>query len=359
MQGNATICTAVDHDDPIDAIKQTMQERGLEPRDLIPMIGSRSNVHEILSRKRPLTMPMARALHQQLGIKAETLLKAPQTTRDNAPSETEWGKFPVNEMAKRGWIAKSSSLRADAPVLIKDLMNRAGECEHSDALYRKTDQNRANAKTDPYALKAWCWQVLAQANCKPPQAEPPHGVEPIEKIMKQAIRLSPAIEGPKKAKEFLESNGIAVEVVRHLPRTHIDGAAMMSPFGYPVIGLTLRYDRIDNFWFVLMHEMAHVARHLGSDPRSTARFVEDLNIASDAAAEREADEMASECLIPQRAWQESNIETSPSPMKTIALAQATGVHPAIIAGRVRYEAQNYRLLSQFVGTGEVRRLLCT
>ena len=62
--------------------------------------------------------------------------------------------------------------------------------------------------------------------------------------------------------EFLNRHGISVEIVRHLPRTYLDGAALQSADGHPVIGLTLRYDRVDNFWWVLLHELAHVTRHL-------------------------------------------------------------------------------------------------
>ncbi len=56
--------------------------------------------------------------------------------------------------------------------------------------------------------------------------------------------------------------GIHLILVSHLPKTYLDGAAMLMPNGTPVIGLTLRHDRVDNFWFTLLHELAHVARHL-------------------------------------------------------------------------------------------------
>lgn len=60
--------------DPIDAIKFRMEQQGLTPKDLQPMIGGLNRVYEVLARKRPLTMPMIRRLHQQLGIPAESLL---------------------------------------------------------------------------------------------------------------------------------------------------------------------------------------------------------------------------------------------------------------------------------------------
>jgi HTH-type transcriptional regulator / antitoxin HigA len=65
----------VDLPDPVAAIKYHMEQRGLQPRDLIPFIGSRNRVHEVLNRRRPLTLKMIWRLHQGLGIPAESLIK--------------------------------------------------------------------------------------------------------------------------------------------------------------------------------------------------------------------------------------------------------------------------------------------
>ena len=61
--------------DPVEAIKYHMEQNGLAPRDLIPFIGSRNRVHEVLNRKRPLTLKMIQRLHAGLRIPAESLLK--------------------------------------------------------------------------------------------------------------------------------------------------------------------------------------------------------------------------------------------------------------------------------------------
>ena len=336
--------------DPIEAIKFYMAERGLKQRDLVPMIGSRSKVSEILSGSRMLTMPMARALHQHLGIPAEVLLKEPDVNAGTSEVEIDWRRFPLRELANRNWIEKRGNLRDNAEDLITQLMHRAGCTEPTTALYRKTDQNRANAKTDLYALNAWCWQVLAQANERDLRGEYQEDGDHAE-LLNQVARLSPAIDGPRQAVDFLAEKGVAVEIVPHLPRTHLDGAAMKSMKGTPVIGLTLRYDRIDNFWWVLMHELAHVALHLSENSEA---FIDDLQLTAASNGEREADDFAYNSLIPEDIWFDSGILENPSPMAVIGLAQQAGVHPAIVAGRARHELENYRLLSQFVGTGEVR-----
>ena len=65
----------LDLPDPVEAIKYHMEQQGLEPKDLVPYIGSRNRVYEVLNRKRPLTLKMVRRLHTELGIPAESLLK--------------------------------------------------------------------------------------------------------------------------------------------------------------------------------------------------------------------------------------------------------------------------------------------
>jgi HTH-type transcriptional regulator/antitoxin HigA len=65
----------LDLPDPVAAIKHHMDQQGLAPRDLIPYLGSRNRVYEVLSRRRPLTLTMIRRLHEGLGIPAESLIK--------------------------------------------------------------------------------------------------------------------------------------------------------------------------------------------------------------------------------------------------------------------------------------------
>jgi HTH-type transcriptional regulator/antitoxin HigA len=66
----------IDRPDPAAAIRCHMDQNGLQPRDLIPFIGSRNRVYEALNRKRPLTLQMIWRLHEGLGIAAESLIKA-------------------------------------------------------------------------------------------------------------------------------------------------------------------------------------------------------------------------------------------------------------------------------------------
>ena len=337
---------------PLEAIAFYMEKRGMSKRDLVPIIGSRSKVSEVMSGKRSITMPMARALHRHLGIPAEELLKEPSKDRTAKTDDIDWRKFPISQMAKRGWIEQKANLQENAEQSVRELMQRAGGQGLVTALYRKNDQNRANAKTDHYALNAWCWQVLAQAREREWETEyqPQRNAK---QLMREVAKLSPYTDGPLRAVDYLREKGIAVEIISHLPRTHLDGAAMKGEGERPVIGLTLRYDRIDNFWWVLMHELAHVTSHLEGEDSA---FIDDLRLESSDAKEEEADKIAEEILIPQDIWERSEAIDRPTPLTVTALAQELGIHPAIVAGRARNKQRNYRLLSQFVGSREVNHL---
>ena len=337
-----------------------MEQAGLTQRDLIPFIGSRAKVSEVLSGKRQLTMPMARALHEHLGIPADVLLGEPGSPCPSHWQELSGSRFPLKAMAKLGWISDSADLSARAEDIIRDLFRRAGGMELAEAaLYRKNDHARTNAKTDSYALKAWCWQVLARPTKAHRSTVYQPGTVTLE-FLRQVARLSWSEEGPRLAREFLAKNGIPLVAVPHLPKTYLDGAALRLADGRPVIGLTLRYDRLDNFWFCLLHELAHVGRHM--DGGEGNAFIDDLSLRGveggrEDPKEAQADEWAEEALIPGAIWETSAVRLNPTPMAVVSLANLLQVHPAIIAGRVRHEQKNYRMLSHFVGSGEVRQQL--
>ena len=348
----------IGYPDPVAAIEFRMDQAGMTPRDLVPFIGSRAKVSEVLSGKRAITMPMARALHQHLGIPADILLQQPGSSLPDAAGDIDWTKFPLGAMAKAGWIPTVQRMKDNAEDLVSALMQSAGASSQSAAmLYRKNDHRRINAKSDDYALQAWCWQVMAQARERMSISPyTPGSITP--SFLRSVAQLSADEDGPSKARDMLAQFGIGFEVVPHLPKTYLDGGALLLDDGRPVVGLTLRYDRIDNFWFTLLHEMAHVGLHLEGGGEETA-FVDDLSLrdvnkGKGDVTEEQADEMAEEALIPWEVWEDSPVRQEPTPMRVMSLAHGLGVHPAIIAGRVRHEHGNYRLLTQFVGTGEVR-----
>jgi HTH-type transcriptional regulator / antitoxin HigA len=261
-------------------------------------------------------------------------------------------------MAACKWFGRVvGDANGQAEKLMRRLREQAGGPKVAVCgLYRKNDHLRQGAKADPYSLTAWCWRSLAVARKKEAAAFDP-GTVSLD-FMRAVVKLSPHSDGPSRVCQFLAQHGIRLVVVKHLSRTHLDGAALQLVDGAPVIALTLRYDRLDNFWFCLAHELAHVGRHLGGG--DVQPFLDDFSAMplpgeKLSKEEEEADEWAREALIPNQAWESSPAHVNPSPTNVIAFAHDLGIAPAIVAGRVRYERRNYRLLTHFVGTGEVRR----
>ncbi len=340
--------------DPIEAIKFRMEQQDLTQRDLVRYIGSRSKTSEVLSGKRPLSLTMIRALHSGLEIPVEVLV---QETPAHKLEEggIDWGRFPLREMVSRGWIeASPADVRNRAEELVRRFFAKVGDPSELVALYRRTDHTRSARSMDEYALIAWTARVVARAQEEPPSSEYESGVVTL-KFMRTLARLSSAEEGPLLARDFLKENGISLVVEPHLPRTHLDGAAVTAWIGRPVIGLTLRYDRIDNFWFCLMHELAHLSLHLGGEEQT--RFYDDLDSDSQGdPREEEADWLAGEALIPEEEWKRSPASKLRTVQAAEHLARKLSIHPAIVAGRIRRAYNSYRLLNNIVGHGQVRRL---
>lgn len=344
--------------DPVEAIKFRMEQQGLTQRDLVPYIGSRSKTSEVLSGKRPLSLPMIRALHSGLDIPAPVLLRENDPAPKDAEADVDWERFPLREMVKRGWVeADPSSVRAGAEDVLRAFFAPVGGPSALVALYRKTDHTRFARSVDGYALAAWTVRVVTRAQENPPPTDYiPGTVTP--GFMREVARLSPSEDGPLLARDVLRKHGIPLVVEPHLPRTRLDGSAIMAWADRPVVGLSLRHDRVDNFWFCLMHELAHLALHLdarGDD--QPLRFYDDLDAGDQGdPREEEADRLASEALIPEEEWKKSPASKLRSPQAAQHLARKLGIHPAIVAGRMRRAYSSYKILNNLVGSGEVRRL---
>ncbi len=169
-------------------------------------------------------------------------------------------------------------------------------------------------------------------------------------VARQLAKLSAHSDGPARARQALAEVGVVLVALDHLPGTFVDGAAICRRDGAPVIALTLRHDRIDNFWFTLMHEFAHVSCHLGED---TPLILDDLDVNSSDGIEAEADAFARNALIPNELWEDRRSESLDTD-DVLAIAREAQVHPAIVAGRWRWEYGDYRRFSKLLGRGEVR-----
>lgn len=332
--------------DPVDAILFRMEQQNLRQKDIADLLGGKNRASEILARKRALSLTMIRSLHEKLGIPASVLIgeseKSTSLMGDSADFDAVMGI-----VVGRGW---SNGQDAAAHVWQRLISERPG----TPAFLKHTMTFGRNNKTNLTNVWLWLSRVRTVADAKREVLQRFHKATLTEDLIRYVSRLSWMPNGPELAISFLEERGIAVVIEPHLPATHLDGAAMLSATGTPVIGLTLREDRLDNFWFTLTHELVHAWKHLNT---SGVRAIVDEKIEraeEDDGIEKEANQVAAEILIPRSQWKRSRVYLRPTFGAIHELAEQLQISPAIVAGRVRHERKNFALFPKLVGYHQVR-----
>jgi len=263
-------------------------------------------------------------------------------------SSVDWNKFPIKEMIKKNWLTlkhKTSPIEA-----VKNFFIESAGSQYATALHRK--KFHGGNTPNEYALLAWQARVLNKARIE-------HSLGSVSEFhlddswIPELVSMSTLADSPSRVKKFLASKGVILIIEEHLTGTYLDGAAMLLETGNPVVALTLRYDRLDNFWFVLMHELGHVFLHLFESLNMD--FFDEENGSEEDGLEKEADLFALDSLVSPGDWDMCLSRFSTTTESVHMDAQNFGVHPSIIAGRIRKEQNNYRLLNDVLGHGEVRK----
>ena len=333
--------------DPIDAIKFRMEQMNLKQKDLIPFLGSRSKVSEILSGRRQLSLTMIRNLNKELGIPLNSLVGSGKAKLIES-EKINFSLFPLQEMQLRGYLGKIKRSISDLKEYAEELiMEFCGEyspiLEQNIAFLRAPLHRRGQKQINQYNLAIW--QICVLKKAEPNWARlPKFNSKALDmKWLRKLITLSQYSNGHLLAKEYLEKVGITLVIESHFPKTFLDGAAILYE-GNPVIGITLRHNRVDSFWFVLAHELAHVMKHMGNE--TTSFFIDDLEASEQLdKLETEADSIANEALIPAKIWKNSVLSYS-SYKEIQAFAEKAEINPAIVAGRIRYHRENYSIFSK-------------
>lgn len=343
--------------DPISAIEFRMEEQGLRQKDLTPILGSRSRVSEVLGRKRPLSLQMIRAISENLGISAEVLIRPVEAKNEVKDTSVDWTKFPFKEMQKRGWIpAFEQPNRSNIEIQVKEFIDQATG-RATAPLFRRTLKGLGASDMEDravYSAIAWTARILQRANTKG-LSNTRFVLDSInESTFQHIARLSTKPKGPVQAVECLNDIGITVVIEPQLSGTLLDGAAFLSSESKPVIGLTLRFDRVDYFWFTLLHELAHVWKHLNHPNEG---YVDRIDASDESnRIEKEANRIARDSIISREEWSRSPARLNPTTNSILDFAAKINVHPALVAGRIRHETGDFRKFSKLLGQGAVRHL---
>ena len=262
-------------------------------------------------------------------------------------SDVAWQQLPIKEMRERGWFDLPRG--RDAVQEVEEYFERAAGPRFVWALHRK--KIRGETSPSEYGLLAWQVRVLELARAREAHTSMPDFTLD-DRWLPELVTLTRRTDGPKEVTGLLASKGIVLVTEPHLTGTYLDGAAMLGESDRPIIGLTLRFDRLDNFWFVLFHELGHVFLHLMGGLRYD--FFDEDSASAEDSIELEADQFALKNLISDQHWNGCLSRFALTEEAVRLDAEKFGVDPSIIAGRIRRERNNYMVLNALIGQGQVR-----
>ena len=339
----------------VDVLLFFMDQKNLKATDLAPYLGSKSRVSEVLSGKRHLTLEMIRSLEENLGIPAALLVKKSGDEKSESRQSliAKISKKLMSSLKDLNYFSELGTELSDEEM-VNTFFNESSSLNFSRAFARKTA--RIHPGTEEIALDIWQRRVALKASKI--RLETTYSRNRLTNhTLRHIAQLSSNTEGPILVRNYLNTLGIILIIEPALPKTLLDGCAFLLNESVPVIGLTLRHDRLDNFWFTLLHELAHVKLHLFSGDNNV--FFDELDEIKGqeiSSIEKEADDLASESLIPSELWMTSPARNIPSKLAATSLAKAAGVDIAIVAGKIRYESSKWQYLNKVISDVSVRTM---
>ena len=250
--------------------------------------------------------------------------------------------MPTKELIERGWITDADDI-GQWSSLILDVLSTSAR-----PLFRR-------AKSASEALSAaWLSRVsqlakIAQLEHSLPEFEMPTSEE-LNDLVKLSVDPRSILELPS----ILAEKGIILVYERALKGMKLDGAVYRSSSGIPVIGISFRYPRIDNFWFTLLHELAHVRLHF---EELNQPILEDLDEEVVDQKEREANRYAMNLVVPRAIWRNVGPRNVRSAEDVITFAAELDIHPALVAGLLQRRNNRYDLYRPIVDGFDTRELV--
>lgn len=341
---------------PGQLLQALLEDRGWTKRLLAVVLGiGESTVNKVIADKQSVTAELALSFSEVFGVPAEVfmdlqqkydLAKARITARPDPGRNTRaklFGGLPVAEMIRRGWIDASDvrDVQAVEAALAKFFsVASVNEIEILPHAAKKTQ-----VFTEPTIPQlAWLYRVRQIAV---EQVVPAYSPDALKAALPKLRALMSAPEEARKVPRILSECGIRFVIVESLPAAKIDGVCFWLDPLAPVVGMTIRFDRIDNFWFVLRHELEHV--RLG---HGVSAIMLDAELEGERAGT--GDEIAEEERAANIAAQNFCVSASQmdgfiarkepffSERDVIGFARTLGVHPGIVAGQLQHRTGLYK-----------------
>jgi HTH-type transcriptional regulator/antitoxin HigA len=335
---------------PGHVISKELEARGWSQRDLAAILGRPYQaVNEIINGKKQITPDTARELAKAFDTSMDFWINLEANYRlflareEEKENEIElrsrlYTIAPVSELIKRGWISNSKNTEELSYQVCSFLGIRSPLDKPSVTVNLR---HSATHSPEEYAMIAWVKRV-EQLACL--QTVDEFDTDRLEQNIHSITALTQAPEDAARIPGLLRDLGIHFVIVPHLPSTYIDGAALFVNEN-PVIATTLRYDRIDYFWFTVLHELAHIL--LGHPAQLDSLFDQNMeegiqtvqNSINDA--EKSANNLARRWLVDPEELSAFIDQVTPyfSKAKIQAFAEQHDRHPGIILGQLQHRGE--------------------
>ncbi len=290
-------------------IKDELEYLGWAQQDLAEVMGvSLKTVNLLIQDKTAITFELAVKLSKAIGGTPTTWLNLYnmykmriENLKSKENEEIEecsilYQYLPIREMKKRGWIDNSRSFEKIKESVV-DFFG-VDNFEELKKLFQKKETLPAFRKSEAYqkfnGFYAYVWFLMAKKLALRVKLSHNYDRGKLEKLAVQIAKYSNQNGGIEEFLNELENAGVKFLVLPHLQNTYMDGSSFMDENG-PVIVYTKRYDRTDNFWFTIAHEIAHILYH-EKNLKDEKVFVDEISNLRDEEVEKEANEIAGKWL---------------------------------------------------------------
>jgi HTH-type transcriptional regulator/antitoxin HigA len=333
-------------------IQEELDARAWSQRDLAFILGiEEAALNKIIKGKNGISVEMSKALAEAFDIDADffsNLQKSYDLANSAAPDPAIarrallQTKYPAREMIKRGWIKN-----AEVGQLEKQLERFFHVDNDNNVAVVRHVAKKTNAGEAPTPLQeAWLYRVMQIADamdCKP------YSGRMLSDHVQMLKRLMLNANDVDRVPGILADCGLRFVIVEGLPNAKIDGVCLWLDDDRPVVGMTLRQDRIDNFWFVLWHELCHVLNNHGKNEAIIDVELEGEK-ATDSAQEREANRYAADHCVPEGDMISFCARRNGffSERDVLHFADKTKVHPGVVVGQIHNRTKRFQLLRKYL-----------
>ncbi len=253
------------------------------------------------------------------------------------------GSLPRKELIARHWL-KPSEDSSSLTTLFFDL-----PLSSQPTLFRKS------AKADEALLAVWQARARSEAEYICLAQEYPAFTGVTKEDLRELALLSIDPQVVRQLPSILANLGIILVYIYALPGMNADGAVFNLSTGHPVIAMSLRFPRLDYFWFTLLHELAHLVLH-ASQLKEPVFFDVEVNEETDKI-EKMANRLAKDSIIDRQSWRNCAPKYDTSDEAVFTYASEQGVHPSLVAGLLRKESGNYKRYSSIINEHDVRKFI--